>query len=820
MDASGERFYFALNSPDNATYTFSEYLRVFFVLRGCAQVCVAGEGSIASEACVFVVNAFELASVTPAEGAMVLSLGLAQDFIGQLCPELATHKIVCKSYLYAAEAQSDFDALRAALASAFSAQNKITAASSMHVRSAIMQLLDLLLQGYAVPRENAQQDSTGGRIADACRFINAHYKENIQLSQLAKQQYVSVSYLSRLFQKELGVTFMEYLTTVRLQRALWFLQNSTGAITDIAYETGFKNTNSFIDYFKQHYQETPGQYRKTHRSAAPLPQKPFDIGEDAGALSTAFTTLLRYEPKAARAEKSMPDAHAVTQIFAQSATGTRNLKHRWKRLVNVGYAKDILNAEVQKQLLRAQTEIGFGFLRAHGFLDDDMMVYRERADGTPVYNFTYLDEVLDFLLSIKLRPYLELSFMPSALAKQQNSIYARKSIISMPKSLLAWTALVTALLHHCAERYGKAEMREWLICPWGNPDFALMFPFFEAEDYFALYFASYRAIKAVDEGLTVVGPCSAFSAIAFSEQFLLRCLQEKCVPDIFACHAYPAASADEDDKSLQLVENEEAFSIVLSANEQYLTHYLARLESVLAKLGLSKLPVMLDEWNSNLWQRDLCNDTAFKSAYLFKNILENYDNFYAMGYWQLSDFMEELPPSGALFHGGFGLFTRGGVAKSGFRALTLLTRMGDRLLAAGEGYFVTQKDDEIQVFLYNYCHYDTLYRYRQAAEHTRTKRYKVFKSAQDRVFNLQLTGVLDGEWAMQRFLVGRGGGSAYDLWLTMGAPEHMTKAECAQLDAASAPLFTLHSVQALNETLIVSARLAPHDVVVLLLRKR
>lgn len=57
-------------------------------------------------------------------------------------------------------------------------------------------------------------------------------------------------------------------------------------------------------------------------------------------------------------------------------------------------------------------------------------------------------------------------------------------------------------------------------------------------------------------------------------------------------------------------------------------------------------------------QRDLCNDTCFKSAYLFKNILENNQDLNGMGYFTLNDRIDEVPPSADTFHGGFGLFTK------------------------------------------------------------------------------------------------------------------------------------------------------------------
>lgn len=46
-------------------------------------------------------------------------------------------------------------------------------------------------------------------------------------------------------------------------------------------------------------------------------------------------------------------------------------------------------------------------------------------------------------------------------------------------------------------------------------------------------------------------------------------------------------------------------------------------KGLLQKAGLGALPVLVDECSSNIWQRDLCNDTCYKAAWLFKNLLEN-----------------------------------------------------------------------------------------------------------------------------------------------------------------------------------------------------
>ena len=79
-----------------------------------------------------------------------------------------------------------------------------------------------------------------------------------------------------------------------------------------------------------------------------------------------------------------------------------------------------LQKEYQEQLAYVQEEIGFSHIRGHGLFSDDMAIYQEYTDENGIkhaeYNFTYLDLVMDSYLSLNIRPFLELGFMPDKMA--------------------------------------------------------------------------------------------------------------------------------------------------------------------------------------------------------------------------------------------------------------------------------------------------------------------------------------------------------------------------------------------------------------------
>ncbi|KAH0536494.1 hypothetical protein GP486_008879, partial [Trichoglossum hirsutum] len=93
------------------------------------------------------------------------------------------------------------------------------------------------------------------------------------------------------------------------------------------------------------------------------------------------------------------------------------------RVIGAGRAEEGLRADWQAQLDTVQSEIGFQYIRMHGLLNDEMGVYTEDKDGHPQFNFQYVDVLYDALLARHIRPFVELTFMPSKLASGDSTIF-------------------------------------------------------------------------------------------------------------------------------------------------------------------------------------------------------------------------------------------------------------------------------------------------------------------------------------------------------------------------------------------------------------
>ena len=116
------------------------------------------------------------------------------------------------------------------------------------------------------------------RMLDA---IDGQYAEAITLRTVSAHLGRQPAYLGRLFHQEVGLTFREYLTRVRLERATGLIQEGV-KIEAIALSVGYRSKKNFYQQFKRHYGTTPLPYRS---QAAPQP-----------ANTPAFSAGLKPEP--------------------------------------------------------------------------------------------------------------------------------------------------------------------------------------------------------------------------------------------------------------------------------------------------------------------------------------------------------------------------------------------------------------------------------------------------------------------------------------------------------------------------------------------
>ena len=99
------------------------------------------------------------------------------------------------------------------------------------------------------------------KIYEVIQYILNNPENNLKQKDIATELYINSSYLSTVFPAQTGIRFVDYLTTVKLKRAVWLLQETNMKITDIAERLDYKDIGYFSRLFKNKYKLPPSAYR-------------------------------------------------------------------------------------------------------------------------------------------------------------------------------------------------------------------------------------------------------------------------------------------------------------------------------------------------------------------------------------------------------------------------------------------------------------------------------------------------------------------------------------------------------------------------------
>ena len=357
----------------------------------------------------------------------------------------------------------------------------------------------------------------------------------------------------------------------------------------------------------------------------------------------------------------------MPEFHCQLDQAGARLEHIWSHTIGSDHARMALRADWQAQMRRAHEELGIRYVRFHGILDDDMADLLDE-EGKRLYGFFNADQVFDFLRSIGMRPFVELSFMPTALASGDKVVFQYRGNVTPPKNPQDWADLVGQAVQHWVQRYGIAEVRQWFFEVWNEPNLDAFWTGGQ-NGYFELYRHTVRAIKAIDSELRVGGPATANDE--WITDFTDFCKRESLPYDFISTHHYPtdALGKPGDD-------TEEQLSLA--------TRGVLHQRTLETCAAAAASPVYYTEWCSSSNPFFHRHDEPYAAAFIVKNFLDVADLVKAYSYWTFSDIFAENYFSSVPFHGGFGLLTITGIAKPTYRGMQLLGRLGhERLFTTG-----------------------------------------------------------------------------------------------------------------------------------------
>jgi xylan 1,4-beta-xylosidase len=478
----------------------------------------------------------------------------------------------------------------------------------------------------------------------------------------------------------------------------------------------------------------------------------------------------------------------VSPVFAARYTITVNsntrqgtVPHFWSRCVGTGGAQLCLDANWKAHAKIGVTEAGFQAFRGHRILTASNPI-TWNGSGTPTYNWTTFDQIYDFLVdSLHTVPVMELSSMPPAL--QSSGEW------STPKNFQVWGSMIRAVVKHCEDRYGQANVRTWFWEVWNEWDITSFWNGTEAQ-YYQLYKAAVDSVKTVDSLIMIGGP--ATSGSTYKNQllnFLNYCNTNNVKVDFVTNHCYGGGGSgpnadpqsvrqDNRDRSTQIKNSGKR---LYSMNTEYNSSYSGQ--------------------GGNTGANCISMDSHVNAPFIVKCMKLILDDHTAgtyqvpdvMSYWAISDVFDEgswyAGHSTTLFGQVFGLINQHGIRKAAFNAHKLLHMMGTtRLQLTGgtnendgvDGFAtVNGNNTEVAVMAYNF--------------------YKVL-AGQTAVDTVNLTvnnlPLPQGTVEVRHYRIDSLHSNPYAVWLSLGKPASTNTTAMNQIRTASnlAEMYTMKTI--------------------------
>ncbi|MCD8069513.1 MAG: hypothetical protein LUE87_11665, partial [Lachnospiraceae bacterium] len=232
------------------------------------------------------------------------------------------------------------------------------------------------------------------------------------------------------------------------------------------------------------------------------------------------------------------------KLYIAQNPETEDYEKKWQFCVGSCHASTLLRKDAVELLKRVHDELGIQRVRCHEIFNDDMGVATRfsqifqapMGENILEYNFYKVGLAYDNLLSAGMRPFVELSFMPEALAANPTRNFVYGSIPSMPKDLAKWREFMRAFLDYLFHRYGEEEVMQWYFEVWNEPDLPDVFNSGTLNDYFPFYEATARTIREYCPGLKVGGPASSCSS--HIDVFVDFCEKNNVPLDFVSTHQY------------------------------------------------------------------------------------------------------------------------------------------------------------------------------------------------------------------------------------------------------------------------------------------
>jgi len=358
------------------------------------------------------------------------------------------------------------------------------------------------------------------------------------------------------------------------------------------------------------------------------------------------------------------------------------LRHSWEGLGNIDQFRWLQRADTLEHLRLARDELGLRHVRAVAMYGPEQRVWTHRLadwrvrDKQKIANWQFVDISLEHFVGLGLKPIYTTCFMPADFTDSDKVVWPDRNPIGMPRDLEQWAGFVADGVRHHIERFGRDEVRSWYFECWNEPNLGGFFDG-DHEQFFRLWSATWKALKAVDPCLRFGGPSTARAE--WIPEFLDWTTKDGTPPDYLIAHVY---NNDSESNPLSPFDGPAVDRVKDSPN--FATGVIRGTRKLLAARGWTG-EVHWNEWGRSWFPHDPPRESAREAAFVARTMAEVSQDGDLFAYWCLSDIYDQTGVSASEFDGNYGMLSLHGLRKPAWQAHRLLCRLGHARVAVDGG---------------------------------------------------------------------------------------------------------------------------------------
>ena len=491
----------------------------------------------------------------------------------------------------------------------------------------------------------------------------------------------------------------------------------------------------------------PGAGRQASFSGDEVPALPAYPGDEVPALP-AYPDRGGYRTAAG----SEAPPFRSTGVYAK-INPVHELPLFFRRLINLGYAANLRNLDLDSALNRIQKEIGFTFGRICRITD---LIRSGTVCGQSYYDFSSVFALLDSLIAHNMTPFLELGNKSFLIQETTTLSYTPVSPTDTREYYTQLLIILPEFAKACINHYGQARFDEWYF------EISYMYTDDAARERFGLVqYASmfrkiYSVLRSFSPSCRIGGPgFNDWSDPARIRQMVKLMSSQDFTPDFYSAYIYPVVKDSQG--SLSISEDPDT-------GISRIRTFAETVRSADADREL-----WITEFNSNLSSRSFLNDSPYQAVYIVRMMAGALQlGISALGYYLLSDAPLRYLDSLDFLFGGWGLLSDRGIPKPSFHAYRMLDMLGHYLIRSSENCIITANSrGSFQLLVFRYRHPGGVWLHSNVTKEDLALPQAVFgQSGADR-FRISVEDVLKGTYLVKEYRIADGHADLYSAWRSL-----------------------------------------------------